>query len=77
MAARRNFAKVFDRSVSAREFADRCRERDQREATDTRSEIERWLGDPPRDRSALANNTPRARPQRSSASHARVDLWKR
>jgi hypothetical protein len=32
----------------------RMQERDQRLAADHRSEIERWLGDPPRDRSALA-----------------------
>jgi hypothetical protein len=30
-------------------------ERARREAADTRTEAERWLGDPPADRSALAN----------------------
>jgi hypothetical protein len=29
-------------------------ERDRREAADTRTEAERWLNDPPPDRSALA-----------------------
>jgi hypothetical protein len=33
---------------------ERMRERDQREAGDTRSPAEKWLGDPPPDRSALA-----------------------
>ena len=33
----------------------RLAERDQRAATDTRTEAQRWLGDPPADRSALAN----------------------
>ena len=33
----------------------RMQERDQREASDTRTEAQRWLGDPPADRSALAN----------------------
>jgi hypothetical protein len=33
----------------------RLAERDQRQATDTRTEAQRWLGDPPADRSALAN----------------------
>jgi hypothetical protein len=32
----------------------RVQERDQREANDTRTEEQRWLGDPPPDRSALA-----------------------
>src|SRR5262245_26751705 len=33
----------------------RFAERDQRQATDTRSAAEKWLGDPPPDRSALAS----------------------
>jgi hypothetical protein len=32
----------------------RLQDRDQREAGDTRTEAQRWLGDPPPDRSALA-----------------------
>jgi hypothetical protein len=32
----------------------RLADRDQRQATDTRSAAEKWLGDPPTDRSALA-----------------------
>jgi hypothetical protein len=32
----------------------RFAERDRRQATDTRSAAEKWLGDPPRERSALA-----------------------
>jgi hypothetical protein len=32
----------------------RFAERDQRQATDTRSAAEKWLGDPPPDRSALS-----------------------
>jgi hypothetical protein len=34
------------------------RQRDQREATDTRTEIERWLGHPPRNRSANKTAAP-------------------
>jgi hypothetical protein len=34
--------------------AQRLAERDRREAADTRTEAERWLGDPPPSRSALA-----------------------
>jgi hypothetical protein len=32
----------------------RVQEREQREASDDRTEAQRWLGDPPRSRSALA-----------------------
>jgi len=45
---------AFDPRVSAADFADRCRERDQRQAADGRTDLERWLGDPPIARSALA-----------------------
>ena len=31
----------------------RIKERDEREAADTRTPVERWMGDPPADRSAL------------------------
>jgi hypothetical protein len=36
----------------------RLRERDQRQAADTRTQLEKFLGDPPPDRSALANREP-------------------
>jgi hypothetical protein len=36
------------------EAAKRLAKREQREAADTRTEAERWLGDPPAERSALA-----------------------
>jgi hypothetical protein len=36
----------------------RLQERDQREAADTRTEAQKWLNDPPHDRSALANRLP-------------------
>ena len=49
---------VVNRRVSAAEFADRCRERDQRQAADDRNEVQRWLGDPPRYRSALSQHKP-------------------
>jgi hypothetical protein len=45
---------VADKRVSAADFADRCREREERSAADTRTMLEKLLGDPPRDRSALA-----------------------
>jgi hypothetical protein len=34
----------------------RLQERDQRLAADTRTELQKWLGDPPPDRSALARS---------------------
>jgi hypothetical protein len=40
--------------VDARDVAMRLAERDQREAADTRTEAQRWLGDPPLSESALA-----------------------
>jgi hypothetical protein len=45
---------AIDRRVSADDLKARLTERDRRLATDTRSEMERWLDDPPPDRSALA-----------------------
>jgi hypothetical protein len=39
----------------------RFAERDQRQATDRRSAAEKWLGDPPPERSALAQRTEKAR----------------
>ena len=33
----------------------REQEREQREASDDRTDVQRWLGDPPRNRSALAS----------------------
>jgi hypothetical protein len=38
----------------------RVREREQREASDTRTDAQRWLGDPPPYRSALAGRTNQA-----------------
>ena len=43
------------------ELKKRLAEREQREAADTRTEVQRWLGDPPADRSALAHKTARPR----------------
>jgi hypothetical protein len=36
----------------------RVQEREQRAANDTRTEVQRWLGDPQTSRSALANRSP-------------------
>jgi hypothetical protein len=56
----------------------RLAERDARIAADTRTEIEKWLNDPPPHRSALARRTQQPIPQqRTSVSGTRVDLWKR
>jgi hypothetical protein len=44
----------IDRRVSAAERKVRLAERDRQQARDTRTESQRWLGDPPPDRSALA-----------------------
>jgi len=41
--------------VSADDFRTRSEERDAREAADNRTEAERFLGDPPANRSALAS----------------------
>jgi hypothetical protein len=41
-------------NVPAADVKIRLEERDRREATDTRTEAQRWLGDPPPGRSALA-----------------------
>jgi hypothetical protein len=40
--------------VDPAEVEKRLAEREQREAADTRTETQRWLGDPPPSRSALA-----------------------
>jgi hypothetical protein len=45
---------VVNHRVSAADPKSRLAERDQRLAADTLSEAEKWLGDPPPDRSALA-----------------------
>jgi hypothetical protein len=41
--------------VDRNALRERLADRDQRQATDTRTEGQRWLGDPPADRSAFAN----------------------
>jgi len=41
--------------VSADDFRSRAQERDAREAADNRTDAQRWLGDPPANRSALAH----------------------
>ena len=40
--------------VDPAEVEKRLAERDRRDAADTRTEAQRWLGDPPANRSALA-----------------------
>ena len=52
----------------------RMQERDQRAATDTRTDAQRWLGDPPQSQSALAQGS-QPTPRRNAGQ--RVDLWKR
>ncbi len=44
------------RHVPVADLKLRLEEREQREAADNRTEAERWLGDPPPGRSALAAN---------------------
>jgi hypothetical protein len=54
---RSSAAKLIDANrwrVHPQEAQKRLQERDERLAADTRSEVEKFLGDPPRDRSALA-----------------------
>jgi hypothetical protein len=69
------------RHVDPATAKDRLAERDAREAADTRNEIQRWLNDPPPDRSALhqvSNFNDLARPPAPLRyAGMRVDLWKR
>jgi hypothetical protein len=51
----------------------RMQERDARTASDTRTEAQRWLGDPPPMQSAMAQGSQPA-PRRIAGQ--RVDLWK-
>jgi hypothetical protein len=69
----------FDPRVSAADLTARLAERDARLASDTRSEAQRWLNEPPRDRSALAQGSAQTPvPRRSSSSKGwRVDLWRK
>jgi hypothetical protein len=46
--------RVADRAARASDLKTRFAERDQRQTNDHRSEAERWLGDPPLERSALS-----------------------
>jgi len=55
----------------------RLAERDARLAADTRTDAEQFLGDPPLQRSALAQRGYVTGPAPRSASGTRVDLWKR
>ena len=45
------------RLIDPEDVRQRLAERDAREAADTRTEAQRWLGDPPADRSALAQSS--------------------
>jgi hypothetical protein len=45
--------------VPAEDARARLQERDARQAADTRTPAEKWLGDPPAHRSALAKSSPR------------------
>jgi hypothetical protein len=46
-----------DQRAPVSDVESRLQERDQRQASDTRSDVEKWLGDPPHDRSALSAKT--------------------
>ena len=61
MARPANSHKVYR---SPDDVASRLAEAAEREAADTRTEAERWLGDPPSHRSALAARSSRAPQQR-------------
>jgi hypothetical protein len=67
---------AVDRRVGATEAKARLQERDARIAADDRTEVERFLGDPPRDRSALAQGRD-VPASRRDANGIHVDLWKR
>jgi hypothetical protein len=64
MARPNNLHKVEARKYSPDDIAQRLREAEARERADTRTEAERWLGDPPPERSALAAKLSRAPQQR-------------
>jgi hypothetical protein len=55
----------------------RLAERDARMAADTRTELQKLLGEPEPSRSALAQSGYVTGPASRSASGTRVDLWKR
>jgi hypothetical protein len=61
--------------VHPQEAQQRLQERDQRIAADTRTDAERFLGDPPRERSALMQGQQGLQPRRGKSW--RTDLWKR
>ena len=48
------FIGIGTHPVDRNDVRERLAERDLRQAADDRTEAQRWLGDPPRDRSALA-----------------------
>ena len=50
------FIGIGTRPVPAADVKLRLEERERREAADTRTEAQRWLNDPPPDRSALARS---------------------
>jgi hypothetical protein len=58
-AAAMNIGLSGHRPVNPQVLRDRIREREQREAGDKRTAAERWLGDPPRSQSALAQRSKR------------------
>jgi hypothetical protein len=64
MARPNNLHKVPPRQYSPDDIAARLVEAAARELADTRSEAEKWLGDPPPERSALAQRESRKPPDR-------------
>src|SRR5262245_152244 len=61
--------------VTEQDAAQRFAERDIREAADIRTPAQRWLNDPPPDRSALAQMAREQSPR--NAAGMRVDLWRK
>src|SRR5262245_49420854 len=61
------------RRAHPKDVQQRMRERDARLAADTRTDVEKFLGDPPPGRSALARTQRGSPPRRGKAW--RVDLW--
>lgn len=68
------FVEIDSRRVSVTDLRARLADRDRRLASDTRTEAQKWLGDPPRSQSALARGQPQSAARRRGA---RVDLWKK
>jgi hypothetical protein len=81
MARRKNITasliEAGKQRLDPHDVAERMADLERRERADTRTAAQKFLGEPPPQRSALAQRPQSPTPQRASASGRRVDLWKR